>query len=199
MTRPDADVLARAEGFVRDEAGFAVVTTLDAQGYPVSRSMTAFLGEGFVVNLVQRRSHRRLEQLRRDPRLLVAWFGLPAPGATNDRPHVFDLGRLPSRAVMVRGHAQFMGEAWTWDTYSGARADQLARGHDRAPVRDRAQVATDLIGIRVHPYRLRLEGFGDGAQSFDWRVGNPVLQTTVRAEPSGQSLTTDRRTERGAP
>lgn len=199
MTRPDAAVLAVAEGFVRDEAGFAVVTTLDAQGYPVSRSMTAFLAEGFAVNLVQRRSHRRLEQLRRDPRLLVAWLGSPAPGATNDRPHVFDLGRLPARAVMVRGQAQFMGEAWTWDTYARARAEQVARGDDRAPARDRDQVAADLIGIRVHPYRVRLEGFGDGAQSFDWRVGDPVLLTTVRAEPAGQNPTTEQRAERGAP
>ena len=199
MTRPDAGVLVRAEAFVRDEAGFAVVTTLDTEGYPVSRSMTAFLAEGFAVNLVQRRSHRRLEQLRRDPRLLVAWLGSPAPGATNDRPHVFDLGRLPARAVMVRGHAQFMGEAWTWDTYARARAEHLARGDDRAPARDRAQVARDLIGIRVHPYRARLEGFGDGAQSFDWRVGDPVLQTTVRVEPLAQGRTTERPTERGAP
>jgi len=199
MTRPDAELLVRAEEFVRDEAGFAVVTTLDALGYPVSRSMSAFLAEGFAVNLVQRRSHRRLEQLRCDPRLLVAWFGSPAPGATNDRPHVFDLGRLPARAVMVRGHAQFMGEAWTWDTYARARAEQVARGDDRAPARDRVRVANELTGIRVHPYRVRLEGFGGGSLSFDWRVGDPVLQTTVHAEPSGQIRTTDERTGRGAP
>ncbi len=199
MTRPDAAVLARAEGFVRDEAGFAVVATLDAQGYPVSRSMTAFLAEGFAVNLVQRRSHRRLEQLRRDPRLLVAWLGSPAPGATNDRPHVFDLGRLPARAVMVRGQAQFMGEAWTWDTYARARAEQVARGDDRAPARDRDQVAADLVGIRVHPYRVRLEGFGAGAQSFDWRAGDPVLRTTIRIDPSGVGRNADRPTEQGAP
>lgn len=199
MTRPDAGVLADAEAFVRDEAGFAVVTTLDAQGYPVSRSMTAFLAEGFAVNLVQRRSHRRLEQLRRNPRLLVAWLGSAAPGATNERPHVFDLGRLPARAVMVRGHAQFMGEAWTWDTYARARAEQVAQGYDRAPARDRGQVAGDLVGLRVHPYRVRLEGFGDGAESFDWRAGDPVLRTNVRVEPRGPDRTADRPTEQGAP
>lgn len=199
MIRPGAGVLARAEAFVRDEAGFAVVTTLDAQGYPVSRSMTAFLAEGFAVDLVQRRSHRRLEQLRRDPRLLIAWLGSPAPGATNERPHVFDLGRLPARAVMVRGQAQFMSEAWTWDTYARARSEHLARGNDRAPARDRGQVASDLIGIRMHPYRVRLEGFGDGAVSFDWRVGDPVLQTTVRVEPPRHGRHTDTPTEQGAP
>lgn len=185
MTGPDGAVVARAEAFVRDEAGFAVVTTIDAQGYPVSRSMTAFLSEGFCINLVQRRSHRRLEQLRRDPRMLVSWLGSPAIGATNDRPHVFDLGHLPARAVMVRGHAQFMDEAWTWATYSHARAEQVARGHDRAPSRDRTEVANDLIGIQVHPYRVRLEGFGDGPLSFDWRVGEPMLRTAACLQPPG--------------
>jgi len=83
MNRPPAEVVARAESFVRAEAGFAQVTTLDAHGYPVSRSMTAFLADDFSVHLVQRRVHRRLEQLAADPRLLVTWVGSPAPGATN--------------------------------------------------------------------------------------------------------------------
>ena len=46
MSRPPADMVARAESFVRAEAGFAQLTTLDAHGYPVSRSMTAFLADG---------------------------------------------------------------------------------------------------------------------------------------------------------
>jgi pyridoxamine 5'-phosphate oxidase-like protein len=174
VSRPPTDVVARAESFVRNEAGFAQVTTLDAYGYPVCRSMTAFLADGFSVDLVQRRVHRRLEQLAANPRLLVAWIGSPAPGASNDRPHVFDLGRLPARAVMVRGTAELMDEDWTWRVYARHRAEQLARGQDRAPSRDRDEVTADLVGIRVHPYRVRLEGFGQGAQSHDWRVGRPL-------------------------
>ncbi len=183
MTRPPDDVLARAEAFVRHEAGFAQVTTLDAYGYPVSRSMTAFLADGFVVELVQRRVHRRLAQLSADPRLLVTWVGQPAPDASNERPHVFDLGRLPARAVMVRGTAEPMDEAWTWEVYARAHADHLARGHDRAPSRDRAQVTADLVGMRVVPYRVRLEGFGAGAQSYDWTLGRP-LDGTPAPSPS---------------
>ncbi len=136
MTRPPDDVVARAEAFVRQEAGFAQVTTLDAHGYPVSRSMTAFLADGFVVELVQRRVHRRLAQLGADPRLLTTWVGPPAPSATNERPHVFDLGRLPDRTVMVRGAAEVMDDDWTWEVYARHHADHLARGNYRAPSRD---------------------------------------------------------------
>ena len=174
MTRAPADVVARAESFVRTEAGFAQVTTLDAYGYPVSRSATAFLADRFAVDLVQRRVHRRLEQIATNPRLLVTWVGSPALGATNERPHVFDIGRLPDRAVLVRGTAEVMDDGWTWEVYARHRAEQLAGGHVRAPARDRDQAVADLVGIRVHPYRVRLEGFGDGAQSFDWRCGRPL-------------------------
>ncbi|HET9944188.1 MAG TPA: hypothetical protein VFR56_00950, partial [Actinomycetes bacterium] len=126
MTRAPADVVARAESFVRTEAGFAQVTTLDAYGYPASRSATAFLADGFAVDLVQRRVHRRLEQIGANPRLLVTWVGAPAPGATNERPHVFDIGRLPDRAVLVRGTAEVMADDWTWEVYARHRAEQLA-------------------------------------------------------------------------
>jgi hypothetical protein len=183
VSRPPADVVARAEAFVRAEAGFAQVTTLDDRGYPVSRSMTAFLGDGFVVELVQRRVHRRLAQLTVNPRLLVTWVGAPAPTATNERPHVFDLGRLPARAVMVRGTAELMDDEWTWQVYARHRAAHLARGQDRAPARDRAQVAADLVGVRVRPYRVRLEGFADGAQSYDWRVDRPLDRSVPSARP----------------
>jgi len=183
MSRAPADVVARAESFVRTEAGFAQVTTLDPHGYPVSRSMTAFLADDFSVDLVQRRVHRRIEQLATDPRLLVTWVGPPAPGATNERPHVFDVGRLPDRTVMVRGTAEVMDDEWTWQVYSRHRSEHLARGQDRAPSRDREQVAADLVGIRVHPYRIRLEGFADGAQSYDWCVGQPLNQRPIQGAP----------------
>ena len=183
MTQPPDEVLTRAQAFVRREAGFAQVTTIDAHGYPVSRSMTAFLADGFVVDLVQRRVHRRLQQLHDDPRLLVTWVGPPTPGATNERPHVFDLGRTPARAVMVRGTAEPMTDDWTWEVYSRHRSEHLAHGDDRAPARDRGQVAEDLVGIRVQPYRVRLEGFADGALSYDWRVSAPVVPSMSANDP----------------
>jgi Pyridoxamine 5'-phosphate oxidase len=166
-------VLAAALAFVHEEAGFAQVTTIDRHGFPVGRSMTAFLNDDWSVDLVQRRSHARLAQLRRDPRTLVTWVGEPAPGATNERPHVFDIGRLPARAVFVRGTARFMDDAATVACYSRHVARQRAQGFTRAPLRDADQVLSDLAGVHLEPYRVRLEGFGTGAQSFDWTLSPP--------------------------
>ena len=90
VTRARAE--ASALEFLRTEAGFAQVTTLDRQGYPVTRSMTVFPATDWTIGLVQRATHRRLAQWRAVPRTLVTWVGDPAPGMTNERPHVFDLG-----------------------------------------------------------------------------------------------------------
>ena len=164
---PGPEVLAAAQAFVIEEAGFAQVTTRDQWGFPVARTMTAFLQPDWSVDLVQRRSHTRLRQLQAEPRLLGTWVGAPRPGATNERPHVFDIGQLPPRAVLLRGTAAFMDDAWTMDRYLRHVGDQRAQGFDRAKLRDPEQVTADLVGVRVAPFRLRLEGFGEGAQSFD--------------------------------
>ncbi len=179
------DVLAAALDFVRGEAGFAQVTTIDRHGFPVGRSMTAFLNDDWSVDLVQRRSHARLAQLRRDPRTLVTWVGEPAPGATNERPHVFDIGRLPPRAVYVRGTARFMDDAATFACYSRHVTRHRAQGFTRAPLRDADQVRAELIGVHLEPYRVRLEGFGTGAQSFDWTVSPPDHPATA-GPPQGE-------------
>ena len=167
---PAADLAgaqAAALAFVTGEAGFAQVTTIDGRGFPVARTMTAFLDDDWSVALVQRRTHARLRQLAVDPRLLVTWVGTPAEGATNERPHVFDLGRLPPRVVFVRGTAHFQDDEWTVERYLRHVEQQRAQGFTRAPLRTRTQAAADLVGVRVAPYRIRLEGFGRGAQSFD--------------------------------
>ncbi len=178
LTAEAAEDAARA--FVLDEAGFAQLTTLDAKGFPVARTMTAFLDPDWSVALVQRRSHARLVQLRRDPHVLVAWVGDPAPGASNDNPHVFDIGRLPPRAVFLRGTATFMPEEWTIARYQREVAAQRARGATKAPLRTPEEVVADLMGVHVRPHRLRLEGFGQGAQSFD-RVLEPTDRTPMGA------------------
>ncbi|MEV0425707.1 hypothetical protein [Micromonospora sp. NPDC050495] len=163
---------ARAAGyaFVHGEAGFAQVTTIDADGFPVSRTMTAFLEPDWSVSLVQRAGHRRLAQWRRDPRTLVTWVGPPAPGATNERPHVFDIGQLPPRMVAVRGTASTMPAEWTVAVYRREVARQRASGFTRAPVRTDDEVAAELAGVRIEPVRVRLEGFGVGAESHLWTV-----------------------------
>ncbi|WP_404385368.1 hypothetical protein LL946_04950 [Knoellia locipacati] len=160
------DAAARAHRFVVDEAGFAQLTTVDVRGYPVTRTMTGFLLEDWSVATVQRRGHRRLTQWRRRPQTEVVWIGSPRPGVTNDRPHVFDIGELPPRVVAVRGDAELMDSAWTEAVYRRAVTTQRAAGNDRAPLRTPDEVAAELVGVLIRPVRVRLEGFGQGAQSF---------------------------------
>ena len=160
-----------ARRFVLDEAGFAHLTTIDARGYPVTRTMTVFLHEDWSVATVQRRLHRRLDQWRRNPRTEVVWTGTPRPGATNERPHVFDLNLLPPRLVAVRGDAQFMEPDWTEGIYRAAVTAQRAKGHERAPLRSADEVAAQLVGVLIRPVLVRLEGFGEEAQSFHFRPG----------------------------
>lgn len=159
-----------AQEFVRIEAGFAQLTTLDRVGFPVARSMTAFLEDDWSVSLVQRRVHARIAQMKRNDHALVTWVGTPAPDATNERPHVFDIGRLPPRAVYVRGQVVFMDEDWTEMRYREQLTSQRALGRTDAPVRTPAKVESDLVGVRLIPVRIRLEGFGEGAQAFEWTV-----------------------------
>lgn len=161
-----AEATRAAQRFVRHEATFAQLTTVDARGYPVTRTMTAFLLDDWSIATVQRRGHRRIAQWHRRPQTEVVWIGTPRPGATNERPHVFDIGQLPPRLVAVRGDAVFMPEDWTEHIYRAAVTAQRAQGHIRAPLRSSADVAKELVGVRIQPVRIRLEGFGDGAQSF---------------------------------
>jgi hypothetical protein len=177
VTRPPDEIVRRALALARDEVPFAQVVTLDVRGYPVARTATAFLADDWSVALVHRRTHARLAQVTRDPRVLVVWTGAPADDATNEHPHVFDVGALPPRAVMVRGTAQLADDTWTEATYRRHLDAQRAAGHTRAPVRDADQVRADLVGLRVRPFRVRLEGFGAGAQSFDWTAGPPLDPT----------------------
>jgi hypothetical protein len=163
-----AGARASALSFVRDEPRFAQVTTLDDQGFPVTRTMTAFLEDDWSVALVQRRVHRRLRQWKRDPRTLVSWVGDPAPGSTNEHPHVFDLGLRVPRLVSVRGSVEEMPADWTHEHYEQAMRAHRHRGNTRAPWRTREQAANELFGVLLHPVRVRLEGFGHEAESFTW-------------------------------
>lgn len=165
-----ATARAAAHAFVLGEAGFAQLTTIDSDGFPVSRTMTAFLEPDWSVSLVQRTGHRRLEQWRRDPHTLVTWVGTPAPGATNERPHVFDIGLLPPRMVSIRGTASVMPPNWTIAVYRREVARQRASGFTKAPVRSDDEVTAELAGVRIEPARVRLEGFGLGAESHLWTV-----------------------------
>jgi hypothetical protein len=156
--------------FVADDAGFAQVVSVDRRGQLVGRSMTAFLNENWSVDLLQRRQHARLTQWRRNPHTVVTWVGTPAVGATNEHPHVFDINTLPPRAVFVRGTVTFLDPALTEQIYRREIEAQRAAGFDKAPLRSPDEVARDLEGVRLIPYRVRLEGFGKEAQAFDFTI-----------------------------
>ncbi len=167
-TLEDAQQAARR--FVFDEAGFAQVVSRDRHGHLAGRTMTAFLNQDWSVDLVQRRQHARLAQWRRDPHTLVIWVGTPAIGATNDHPHVFDIDTLPPRAVFIRGTISFLDADETERIYRREIEAQRAHGFTKAPLRNRDEVERDLAAVHLAPYRVRLEGFGDGAQSFDFTI-----------------------------
>lgn len=165
------DAFARAHSFVQTEVGFAQVTTIGSDAYPVLRTMTAFLESDWSVTLVQRRTHRRIRQWRQDPRTLASWIGRPAPDASNESPHVFDINELPPRVVSVRGDVRFMPDEWTVANYERRVREQRASGFVRAPLRTPEEVVRDLIGVSLQPHRVRIEGFAEGARSFTWDVG----------------------------
>jgi len=154
--------------FVREEAGFAQVYTINRDGFPVGRTMVAVLDDDWSVTLVQRNVHRRLGQLRRDPHIEIAWVGSPVPNSINDRPHVFDFGLLVPRVVFVRGLVQFMDYEEVVAAFQRQTLTQRAKGLTRAPERTVENIKEELVGLRVLPSQVRAEGFGTGAQSFTW-------------------------------
>lgn len=179
LVKPIGQVRAEVMAFLTQEAGFAQVYTVNRDGYPVGRTMVAPVNEDWSVDLVQRRVHRRLGQLRRNPRVEITWVSGPAPDSVNDRPHVYDWGLEVPRVVFVRGVAEFMDDEWTVGCYQRQTAIQLAKGFTKAPSRSPENVAEQLIGIHVRPVQVRAEGFGAGAQSFTWPAGDPA------ADPPG--------------
>ena len=166
-----AEVRSAAEAFVRDEAGFAQIVTLDGGARPVGRTASAFLRADWDVDLIQRRGHRRNAQLLRRPQALVIWVGSPAPGSTNDHPAVFDLGLTIPRAVFVQGEVEPLDGDRTWEIYRRHQDRLRSEGLTGAPDRDRAAVEADLTGFRLRARRVRLEGFADGARSHTWNEG----------------------------
>ena len=156
--------------WLRAEAGFAQLVTVNQAGWPVARTVGALINEDWSVDLVQRRVQFRLDQMRQNPHLEIVWVGTPAPGSRNDHPTVFDYGRRVPRVVFLRGLAEFMGEEWTVMRYHQQSATLRAQGFTKAPDRSAENVREELVGVRVRPVRVRAEGFGEGAQSFAWTI-----------------------------
>jgi len=163
-------IRSRVMQFLREEAGFAQLCTVSRDGFPVARTMGVPVNDDWSVDLVQRRVHRRLGQLERNPRVEIIWVGTPAPGSSNDHPAVFHFGWQVPRVVFLRGTAEPLSEEQTLAAYQLLRARLLARGLTKAPDRSPKNVREELVGLHVRPVRIRVEGFGEGAESFSWTV-----------------------------
>lgn len=166
------EVAAEAMQFVNHEAGFAQVFTINNDGFPVGRTMVAVVEADWSVVLIQRRVHKRIRQMERNPKTEVVWVGDPAPNSINDRPHVYDFGLDIPRVVFVRGIAEFMGEDELVGKFFKQTLIQQNKGLTKAPVRTRENVIEELVGVTINPIQVRVEGFGIGAQSFTWNMGN---------------------------
>ncbi len=169
--QPLAKISEAAMRFVTQEAGFAQVYTVNREGFPVGRTMVAVLNPDWSVSLVQRKVHKRIGQLQRNPNVEILWLGDPSPDSVNDRPHVYDWGLAIPRAVFLRGRARFMSDDELVETFTTQTAIQRAKGLTKAPERDRWNILEELAGIVVDPVQVRAEGFGTGAESFTWRAG----------------------------
>lgn len=169
--KPISQVSEEALNFLRSEAGFAQVFTVNKAGFPVGRTMVAVVQSDWSVVLIQRNIHKRIGQMRRRPETEIVWVGTPDPDSINDRPHVYDFGLAIPRVVFVRGDATFMEDDELVENFFKQTEIQIAKGFSSAPVRTRENVLDELIGVRVVPTQVRVEGFGVGAQSFTWDIG----------------------------
>ncbi len=156
--------------FLRDEAGFAQVVTINSTEYPVARTMGAPVNDDWSVDLIQRNVHKRIGQLRRNPRAEIIWTGAPSKHSVNDRPHVYDFGLDVPRVVFLRGTAEFMDDSWTIERFQRQTGINRPGGYTKAPERTPENVTSELIGIRIKPIQIRAEGFGAGAESFTWSI-----------------------------
>ncbi len=168
---PLPELQQRVLDWLRTEAGFAQVFSINKAGYPAGRTMAVPIDDDFTVWMVQRNVHKRIGHWQRNPRTEVLWLGTPAPGSRNDSPHVYDRNLLVPRAVFLRGDAEFLDDATLVEVFEKQTALHRSRGWTKAPVRTRENIVAELIGVRIRPQQVRVEGFGDGAASFTWKPG----------------------------
>ena len=165
-TQDEVESLVRE--FLATEAGFAQVYTINRDGFPVGRTMVAVARPNWDVDLVQRRVHRRIGQMRRNPKAEVVWVGSPRPDSINDRPHVYDFGLQIPRVVFIRGDVRFMEDDELLATYKAQTEHQRSLGLTKAPLRTPSEVVEELIGTVIEAVQGRVEGFGSGARSYQW-------------------------------
>lgn len=168
---PPLEVLMeRVRRFLREEAAFAQVTTINQQGYPVGRTMVAPIEDDWSVTLVQRNVHHRIAQWRRNPATEIVWVGAAHRDNRNLAPHVYDWCVQVPRVVFLRGDARFLDDDDLVAAYERQSRRNLDAGRDLAPERTPEEVLAELVGVRIVPVQIRAEGFGPGPESVTWKV-----------------------------
>lgn len=156
--------------FLDEDASFAQVVTVNGRGEPAGRTMVALVDEDWSVPLIQRTVHHRIAHWRRNPATEIIWSGAPHRANRNLAPHVYDLSVQVPRVVFLRGIAQFMSDEEMVRVYRAMDDASRAAGRTLAPRRDDDDVLANLVGVRVTPTQIRAEGFGQGPQSWTWRM-----------------------------
>ncbi|MCS6803055.1 MAG: hypothetical protein RMM58_15595 [Chloroflexota bacterium] len=167
---PLEEIQRRVMRFLREEAGFAQVFTINRAGFPVGRTMVAPINDDWSVDLIQRKVHKRLAHWRRRPQTEIVWVGPPHRSNRNLRPHVYDWQVQVPRVVFLRGIAHFLSDEELVERFERQTAINLAEGRTLAPVRDRANIVAELIGVHIQPLQVRAEGFAGGPESYTWEV-----------------------------
>jgi hypothetical protein len=70
-----------------------------------------------------------------------------------------------NQTVLLRG---INDDATTLEVFRKQTALHRSRGWTKAPERTDENIAAELVGVKINPVLVRVEGFGDGAASFSW-------------------------------
>jgi general stress protein 26 len=156
-SKPIDQVKREVMEWLQTKAGFAQVYTINKDGFPTGRTMGAPVNDDWSVDLIQgNQGYDRVNQVRQNPKLEILWIDTRSD-------------QVVPKAVFLRG----VGEVYEGDRvieeYDRRWALNQQRGRARGEKRPADEVRRTLIGIKVRPERIRVEGFGEGSEVFIWK------------------------------
>jgi hypothetical protein len=156
-SNPSEELKQQIREFV-DTIPMAQVWTINSGGFPVGRSVGATLRDGWNINLIQAKDNGRVSQVRLHPEMTLEWNDGGRTTGKLTTPRVIF---LRGRGTLFDGDALVEAYNWRVETMkrrTGSVHHQLSEEEVRAR----------LIGVRVEPLLVRAEGFGEGAEVFQW-------------------------------
>jgi hypothetical protein len=154
MSRPLADVQQDAFAWLDTFAGFCQVFTINRDGFPTGRTMGGPINADWSVDLIQGQTgFDRVNQVRANNRLELLWI---------------DTAERVPKAVFLRGTGEIYEGDRVVDEYNRRMERNASRGRPAAHVLSADEVKATLIGIKVTPVRIRVEGFGERSEVYAW-------------------------------